>query len=1390
MIRNGMANNAIFAGLIESPLSGDGLLFESRSAVGSPLNWVALPTPVGATWLRLTDSSGTVSAYYSTTGTTWLPVGSPTSLPLGSSPLVGLAVTSASSNTSSAVFSNVSIIPSTGPVVASPPTASVSGTSVALSAVGSDPAGAVSLTYSWSAVGNLASGVSFSANGTNAAKNTTVTFPAAGMYDIRVVATDASGLSAISDTTVTVVQTLTSIAITPAGFPANLAITTGGVQQYSAVASDQFGMAMSFQPAMAWSSNAGSINSYTGLFTAPTTTQSVTLTASTGSLNGTLVVAVKSLGLFPTSQDVGSPTLAGFTNYSSGVYTIAGAGSDIWIATDQFQFAYESLTGDGTIEARVVSLQNTNSGGHSKAGVMIRNSLSANSAFADAVLTYSAGVEFDYRTSTGGGPNRAGIVTPATGPYWVELTRAGNIFAVQVAPDNSGSPGTWTVLSSSTLIAMNQTVYVGLCVSSVNTAQLNTAVIDNVTVTSQGRTLSRNQDIGSPALAGSYTQNAGVATLTGSGLDIYSASDQFQFAYVPISGNVTIIARLASIPSSGSTPNAKAGVMIRNTLASGSQQADVVISPSNSARFDYRGSTNGSTGESKTTGTSIPYWVKLVRSGNSFSAFLSTNGTTWTALGSTQTIIMDSTVLVGLALTSCNTGALATATFDNISITGSADAAPTIATGASASMTTLTSNSVNLSVLGADTDGGGESNLAYTWSCINAPALVTFSSNGTNSAKSSTVAFSQAGTYTFAVVTTDQGNLTAASNVTVTVNQNFSGIAFTPVLASVSPLGTLPLSATAVDQFGNPLLNQPVFNWTVLSGGGSVSNGTYTAPLTGSSAVIQASSGTIAGTTSVQILNQPPLLASSVGATVAITSPTSASLNAVGVDDSGAANLIYTWSAIAPPLPVSFSANGTNAAQNTVANFNAIGTYNLQLMITDPGGLFTIAATSVTISTIAGTQGNDSIRLVRSGLNLLVYVNASSYSVPYDSLSAITISGGAGDDTINIDFSGGATPVPIGGITVDGTGGTDVLTLTGTAGTDTASIGTGTITFDGSGINYLNCQSIQINGNGGADSLVQTAQPGNGALLAFSPGAQNTLNISAGSYIVAAPLAGSNITQLPYGSITVGSGCSFAIANGASHADRYLLRVETLTVNGSLDMGWSDLLVHGGDLPSLVSQIASGSIFSSAARADTTHLTALGIMQNSTDGTPVGPVMYNSFDNLTVVDTDVILKYTYWGDTNLDGRVDAADYSRIDNGYLRQLSGWNNGDFNDDGAVNGSDYTLIDNAFNTQGAVLTAEIANAQPTSMFANSGLTTLPALLAPLTEARTTQGDWARHDKKSLGLPVKAKADRQLRIQSQRSVQSIRPLHRAGKSTVANNPGSQAQMTLLQSDRVGNAT
>jgi len=83
---------------------------------------------------------------------------------------------------------------------------------------------------------------------------------------------------------------------------------------------------------------------------------------------------------------------------------------------------------------------------------------------------------------------------------------------------------------------------------------------------------------------------------------------------------------------------------------------------------------------------------------------------------------------------------------------------------------------------------------------------------------------------------------------------------------------------------------------------------------------------------------------------------------------------------------------------------------------------------------------------------------------------------------------------------------------------------------------------------------------------------------------------------------------------------------------------------------------------------------------------------------------DVLVKYMLYGDADLNGVLDGADYQQIDNGFGNHvLSGWSNGDFNYDGALDGSDYSLIDNAFNQ-------ETAGAAPLALVGGRALLTAP--------------------------------------------------------------------------------
>jgi hypothetical protein len=175
-------------------------------------------------------------------------------------------------------------------------------------------------------------------------------------------------------------------------------------------------------------------------------------------------------------------------------------------------------------------------------------------------------------------------------------------------------------------------------------------------------------DVGATGLAGNASYANGVFTVKGAGPQIWGTADAMHYVFQPLSGDGTIVARVVSVQ--GGSGYVTAGVMIRETLDAASTNAytaDWVAY--GSLYFTERASTGASTTALTSLTGAPPYWVKVVRSGNSFSSYASTDGVTWTQLGTSQTINMAQNVSIGLAVNSGSNTALATATFDNVAVT-------------------------------------------------------------------------------------------------------------------------------------------------------------------------------------------------------------------------------------------------------------------------------------------------------------------------------------------------------------------------------------------------------------------------------------------------------------------------------------------------------------------------------------------------------------------------------------------------------------------------------------------------------------------------------------------------------------------------------------------------
>ncbi|EHB58540.1 PKD domain containing protein [Mycolicibacterium rhodesiae JS60] len=351
--------------------------------------------------------------------------------------------------------------------------------------------------------------------------------------------------------------------------------------------------------------------------------------------------------------DVGHPTIAGYSSYDNGIFTIRGAGGDIWGPTDEFHYVHQTFSGDGTIIARITSQTDTDD--WAKSGIMIKESATAGAKYVLLAVTPENGVTFQYNFDGDGGS------APYTFPdAWLKIEREGDVFSGYTSTNGVD----WTQVGQTTLV-MTSDVTAGLAVVSHKFDTLNTTTFDNVRVASNQQWTST--DVGGPLIAGSTTITNGVQTLKGSGDDIWGTADQFHFSYQTLPGDGTIIAHVASFTDT-TDGWAKAGVMIKQSTTAGSAYALLAVTPEHGINlqdgFDHNieGPALGAGG-----------WLKLERTGDTITGFSSADGQVWTEIGST-TVDLDGPVLVGLFVSAHDGSHLSTATFDHVSVAKSAAA--------------------------------------------------------------------------------------------------------------------------------------------------------------------------------------------------------------------------------------------------------------------------------------------------------------------------------------------------------------------------------------------------------------------------------------------------------------------------------------------------------------------------------------------------------------------------------------------------------------------------------------------------------------------------------------------------------------------------------------------
>ncbi len=893
----------------------------------------------------------------------------------------------------SAISANgIASLASAAPTIATAAAASpstVTGTTTALSVQGSDDAGASVLTYTWAVTGTPPAPVAFSANGTNAAQDTTATFTAPGVYNFTVTAVDGFGLEVVSSVSVTVVSTLTSISVSPS----TAALSAGGEQQFTATGLDQFGNALATQPNFTWAATTGSISSG-GLYSAPDVSANATVKASSGAVSGTAAVTVTDYPPTVAAPAAAAPSTVTGTTTALSVLGADDAGASV------LTYTWAATNVPAGASAPTFSANGTNAAQNTTATFFAAGAYTFTVTITDAgglTVASSVGVTVDATfTSIAVSPLFASLSQGGTQQFTATaLDQFGNALATQptftwVATVGSiTDSGVYTapdVSTNATIQAQAGSIMGAAVVQVINSpptvATPAAAAPSTVTGTTAVRSVLGADNAGESNLTYTWTATvmpSGAIAPTYSINGTNAAKDTTATFFN--AGDYTFTVTITN--AGGLTTTSSADVTVAQTFSS------IVVSPSTAAL--------NAGGSQQFAATAL----------DQFGAAMATQPSiAWTA---TAGSITDAGLFTAPDVSAVATVDAASGAIDGTASVTVTNQAPTLATPAAATPSPVTGTTTALSVLGAD--DAGEANLTYTWAATSLPAGAaspTFSSNGANASKNTTATFLAAGDYTFTVTITDAGGLTAASSVDVTVQQTMTGVAIAPLATDLGTSGTEPFAATALDQFGNALATQPTFTWSVVGSGTIDSSGNFAPPYMAGSATVVATAGTVTGTYEVTFPGSAEWTSTTSGSWDSGTVWTATSQ--AGVADPGLRDVAGDTVIFDTSSPVTVSLDGADPSVAGISFAGSGGDEVAQgsggtLQLDNGGSPATVAASagSNTISAPVALLSNVVLApAAGSQLNVSGNISGAGQSLSVDGSGTVVLSGAN-------SYSGGTT---------------------------------------------------------------------------------------------------------------------------------------------------------------------------------------------------------------------------------------------------------------------------------------------------------------------------------------------------------------------------------------------
>ena len=677
MIRESLAAGSAEVSVAVTP--SNGIVFLQRASTGGSSTVTTIGSAVAPYWVKLVRVGNTITGYASADGVTWQQVGT-TTVAMATNVDIGLMV-SAKNNTvlNTSTFDNVA---ATGPGIGAPPQAppAAPGTLTATVASGTQ----VNLAWVNNATNQTGFTVQRSPDGTNFTTIASVNWSAttysdtavlAGTtYTYRVSAQNAVGASAYSNTASATTPTAQPVTwqdgdIGAVGLAGSSSVA-GGTFTVKGSGSDIWGQADSFNYVYQ------SLNGDGQIVARVASQQNTQQWAKAGvMIRESLAAGSAEVSVAVTPSNGIAFLQRATTGGSSTVTTTGSAVAPYWVKLVRVGNTITGYASADGVTWQQVGTTTVTMATNVYIGLMV-------SAKNNTVLNTST---FDNVSATGpgiGAPPQAPPAAPGTltatvasgtqvNLAWVNNATNQTGFTVQRSPDGTNFTTIASVSSSATTYS-DTAVLAGTTytyrVSAQNavgaSAYSNTA--SATTLTAQPVTW-QDGDIGAVGLAGSSSVAGGTFTVKGSGSDIWGQADSFNYVYQSLNGDGQIVARVAS--QQNTQQWAKAGVMIRESLAAGSAEVSVAVTPSNGIAFLQRATTGGSSTVTTTGSAVAPYWVKLVRVGNTITGYASADGVTWQQVGTT-TVTMATNVYIGLMVSAKNNTVLNTSTFDNVSATG------------------------------------------------------------------------------------------------------------------------------------------------------------------------------------------------------------------------------------------------------------------------------------------------------------------------------------------------------------------------------------------------------------------------------------------------------------------------------------------------------------------------------------------------------------------------------------------------------------------------------------------------------------------------------------------------------------------------------------------------